>query len=52
MPAAQPPQWGDERLEADRRRAIQEFRNERIGESLGVYADSFERYRDAVEKPA
>ena len=49
MPAAQPPQWSDERLEADRRRAIQEFRNERIGESLGVYADSFERYRDAVE---
>ncbi len=48
MPA-QPPQWSDERLEADRLRAIQEFRNERIGESLGVYADKFERYRDAVE---
>ena len=48
MPA-QPPQWSDERLEADRLRAIQQFREERIGESLGVYADNFERYRDAVE---
>ena len=48
MPA-QPPQWSDEQLEADRLQAIQEFRNERISESLGVYADNFERYRDAVE---
>ena len=47
--AAQPPQWSNERLEADRLRAIQEFRDERIGESLGVYAENFDRYRDAVE---
>lgn len=45
----QPPQWSAARLDADRLRAIQEFRNERISESLGVYADKFDRYRDAVE---
>ena len=38
-----------ERLEADRLQAIQGFRDERISESLGVYANNFEHYRDAVE---
>ena len=47
--AAPPPEWSDERLEVDRLRAIQEFRDERISESLGVYAENFEHYRDAVE---
>ena len=48
MPA-QPSRWTDERLDADRRRAIQDFREERLNESLGVYYENFERYRDAVE---
>ena len=48
MPA-QPPNWNDERLEEDRLRAIQEFREERLSESLGFYLEDFERYRDAVE---
>lgn len=46
---AQPPQWDNERIEADRLRAIQDFRQERISESLGIYLDNFKRYRDAVE---
>ena len=46
---AQPPLWGDVRLEADRVQAIEEFRTERMSESLGVYYENFERYRDAVE---
>ena len=45
----QPPRWNDERLEADRRRAIQDFREERLSESLGVYLENFDRYRNAVE---
>ena len=48
MPA-QPPKWNDERLEKDRLQAIQEFREERLSESLGVYLENFDRYRDAVE---
>ena len=45
----QPPTWDDERLEADRGRAVQNFRDERLSESLGVYYENFDRYRDAVE---
>ena len=45
----QPPEWDDDRLEADRVRAVEDFRNERLSESLGVYYENFERYRDAVE---
>lgn len=48
MPA-RPPRWSDERLEADRGRAVEDFREERLSESLGVYLENFERYRDAVE---
>lgn len=48
MPA-QPHRWSDGRLDADRRRAIEDFREERLSESLGVYLDNFEHYRDAVE---
>ena len=49
MSVAAPPRWDDDRLEADRQRAIQEFREERISETLSVYASSFERYKQAVE---
>lgn len=49
MPLAPPPRWSDERLAADRLRAIEEFRTERISESLGIYADYFDYYRTAVE---
>lgn len=45
----QPPRWNDERLEEDRRRAIQDFRDERLNESLSVYLENFDRYRSAVE---
>ena len=41
--------WNDERLEADLSPAIEDFREERLSESLGVYLENFERYRDAVE---
>ena len=49
MPPALPPHWDDERLVADRDKAIEEFRAERISESLGIYAEHFDRYRTAVE---
>ena len=49
MPA-RPPRWDDDRLEADRRRAIGEFRAERLREPLGLYRDLFGRYRAAVER--
>ena len=45
---AQPPLWDDERLEADLLRAIQEFRDQRVNESLTVYRDNFTRYKNAV----
>lgn len=48
MPA-QPPRWSNEQLESDRQVAIQEFRDERLNESLGIYLENFERYRAAVE---
>ena len=47
--AIQPPLWDDDRLERDRLWAIQDFREERLNESLGVYLENFEHYRDAVE---
>lgn len=49
MPA-QPPRWGDARLEADRTRAIGEFRTERLREPLGLYRELFGRYREGVER--
>ena len=49
MTIAIPPKWSDDSLEADRLKAIQEFRDERITESLSVYVSNFERYRNAVE---
>ena len=49
MPA-QPPRWDEQRLEADRRLAIEHFRDERLGESLDVYLENFARYREAIER--
>ncbi len=49
MPA-QPPRWDEQRLEADRQVAIQEFRDERLSESLSVYLENFARYRAGIER--
>ena len=49
MPA-QPPRWDDARLDADRERAIREFRAERLAEPLGAYREHYGRYRGAVER--
>lgn len=49
MPA-QPPRWDEQRLEADRQRAISQFRDERMGESLGAYLENFAHYRAAIER--
>jgi len=49
MPA-QPPLWDEQRLEADRQLAIAQFRDERIGESLGAYLENFAHYRTAIER--
>ena len=46
----QPPRWDEQRLEADRRLAIEHFRDERLGESLDVYLKNFARYREAIER--
>lgn len=48
MPAL-PPHWDEQRFEADRQLAIDQFRDERIGESLGAYLESFSHYRMAIE---
>lgn len=44
-----PPHWDDERLEADRTKAIETFREERLTEPLEAYLDVFESYRDAFD---
>lgn len=49
MPA-RPPRWPGDRLERDRQRAIDEFRAERMGESLDAYRRSFDEQREAVER--
>lgn len=49
MPAL-PPHWDEQRLEADRQLAIEQFRDERIGESLGAYLENFSHYRIAIER--
>lgn len=49
MPA-EPPLWDEQRLEADRQLAIAQFRDERIGESLGAYLENFAHYRTAIER--
>ena len=49
MPA-QPPVWKEARLEADRQIAIEQFREERITESLDAYLGNFAHYRSAIER--
>lgn len=49
MPAL-PRRWDEQRLEADRQLAIAQFREERIGESLSAYLESFTHYRTAIER--
>ena len=46
----QPPVWEKERLEADRQIAIEQFREERIDESLDAYLSNFAHYRSAIER--
>ena len=46
----QPPRWEEQRLEIDRRAAIEQFREERIGESLDVYLRHFAYYRTALQR--
>lgn len=43
------PHWDDERLESDRTKAIEAFREERLTEPLEAYLDVFESYRDAFD---
>ncbi len=45
-----PPTWTAERLEQDRKRAIEDFRDERIKEPLEKYLEFFEVYRDAFDE--
>jgi hypothetical protein len=47
---ARPPVWDSERLERDREKAIQAFREERIKEPLEKYLEVFEIYRDAFDE--
>lgn len=44
-----PPRWDDKRLETDRTKAIEAFREERLTEPLEAYLDVFESYRDAFD---
>lgn len=46
----EPPLWDEQRLEADRQLAIAQFRDERIGESLGAYLENFAHYRTVIER--
>ena len=46
----QPPRWEEQRLEIDRQAAIEQFREERIGESLDVYLRHFAYYRTALQR--
>ncbi|MCY4621522.1 MAG: XamI family restriction endonuclease [bacterium] len=48
--SSQPPRWEEQRLELDRQAAIEQFREERIGESLDVYLRNFAYYRTALQR--
>lgn len=43
------PRWDDARLEADRTKAVEVFREERLTEPLEAYLEVFESYRDAFD---
>jgi hypothetical protein len=44
-----PPRWSREQLEASRRRAIEDFRRERLDEPLEEYLELFDEYQGTVE---
>ena len=44
------PVWDEERLEADLKKAIEIFREERMREPLEAYLDQFEEYQDAFDQ--
>lgn len=46
----QPPYWDEQRLEADRQLAIDQFRDERMSESITAYLEKFAYYRTAIER--
>lgn len=48
--AVEPPRWDTARLELDRTKAIEVFRDERVKEPLEKYLDAFEKYRDAFDE--
>lgn len=45
MPPSLPPRWSEEELAADRKRAIEAFRVERMQEPLEVYVEAFDNFR-------
>ena len=45
----EPLRWTEEQLEADRLKAIEAFRVERMQEPLEAYLEAFDEYRGAVE---
>ncbi len=45
-----PPRWTEEELEADRLRAIEEFRRERMEEPLEAYLEAFDERQSAFEE--
>lgn len=45
-----PPQWTTEQLEADRQKAIEQFRRDRIEEPLDLYLDALDRYLEHAEE--
>lgn len=45
----EPPRWTTEQLEADRRRAVEDFRRERMEEPLDVYLRAFDERQAAFE---
>ena len=49
-PLVAPPVWDKERLEADRRDAIETFRKLRMEEPLDAYLEAFDQYRGVVEE--
>jgi len=46
----QPPEWDDQRLEADRQESIERFRQERLREPVDLYASLVDEQRRIVEK--
>lgn len=49
MSPATPPRWSDDQFEADRKRSIHIFREQRMQEPLEQYLEAFEISRDAID---